>query len=165
MACTAILHEPGGSVDASSLIIQICVGEGGGGLQLPGFVTQDGQCCAHENQLTRLTRACKVLLNPTVGGVEVDVNSFSNHLIEADRTLNLRGVFTGVQLAKGKVMMGKARAAACEDISASASTSQACAKAAAGCGTDFRPSPTNRAIVKRVRRGAILKWPQKPHLC
>lgn len=90
----------------------------------------------------------------------MDVNSFSNHLIEADRTLNLRGVFTGVQLAKGKVMMGKARAAACEDISASASTSQACAKAAAGCGTDFRPSPTNRAIVKRVRRALFLNGPK-----
>lgn len=150
----------GGIGGAGSTGNQICVGDYGGGLQLPGFVTKDGQCNAHHDQHTRLTRAYKVLLDPTVGGVEVDVNNLSEHLAEADRTLNLRGVFTGVQSVKGKVMMGKARAATCEDTSASASASQTGAKAAAGLGLslggNIKPSATNRTVVKRAKPGAFL---------
>lgn len=142
-----------GSADGSSK--QVCVGDIGGGLLLPGFVTKDGQCATHHDQRTRLTRNYKVLLDPRVGGVEVEVNNLSDQLSETDRTLNLRGMFTGVQSVRGKVMMGKARAASCEDTSAAASN-QAGAKSVGGLGAGLKPSAGARTVVKRSKPGALL---------
>jgi hypothetical protein len=146
----------GGAGTGSSAGNQVCVGDYGGGLQLPGFVSKAGQCVAHHDQTTRLTRSYKVLLDPRVGGVEVDVNNISEHLSESERTLNLRGVFTGVQSVRGKVMMGKARQAACEDNTASAPSSLPGAKSASALGASLKPSAGKRAVVKRSKPGALL---------
>jgi hypothetical protein len=139
---------------------QICIGDIGGGLLLPGFVTKDGQCVAHHDQTSRRTRNYKVLLDPKVGGVEVDMNNLSEHLSEADRTLNLRGVFTGVQSVRGKVMMGRARTASCDEPSNSASANQAGAKGVGGLsanlGGNLKPSSATRTVVKRSKPGPLI---------
>jgi len=93
---------------------QVCIGDIGGGLKLPGFVTTDGQCATHHDQWTRLTRNYQILLDPRVGGVEVDVK-LADILTEAERTFNLRGVFNGVQAVTGK-MVTKPRKVVCDDV-------------------------------------------------
>jgi hypothetical protein len=151
----------GGVGGAGVAAAQICVGDIGGGLLLPGFVTKDGQCASHHDQKTRLTRNYKVLLDPRIGGVEVDVD-LNKELSEAERTLNLRGVFTGVQSVKGKVMMGRPRPAACEEAVVVAQAAQAGSKAkaagvgAAALGGLAKTPAAKRVAVKRAAPGAPL---------
>lgn len=126
---------------------QVCIGDIGGGLKLPGFVTGDGQCATHHDQWTRLTRNYQVLLDPRVGGVEVDVK-LADILSEADRTFNLRGVFNGVQAVTGK-MVTKPRKVVCEDEPQMAAASSARAQSVGGLGG----GPTKRLKVKRAAPG------------
>lgn len=112
-ALDAALGAPGatGPFDAGKKM-QLCLANApGAGSTVPGFVQSDGSCASlrygdpFPKGTTYTTRDFKVLLDPTQGGVETRVK-LNDYLTEAQRTLDIRGVFSGVQSVDGFVRVG-----------------------------------------------------------
>ena len=152
------LGEPlaGNTFDADGKGLQLCVQQWRG-TTLPGYVAKDGTCLSELDHWSVIQRAYKVVLDPRVGGVQVDVPDISRVLSEADTTFNLRGLFSGVYAVKGNLRIGRAMPAAdCELVVPAAMASKAASASFSTSGLAGKHKPGARAIVKRVKAGALL---------
>jgi hypothetical protein len=153
--------------DADGKGMQVCLGNFGN-YQIPGYVTADGQCVSNYDQRSPATRNYKVLLDPRVGGVEIEAN-LNDILSEADRTFNLRGYFNGVQAVKGNLRVGQPQPATdCGLIDTSAqavapgsgkftsASAGSSLKGATAASAMPHASTKQKAKVKRVAPGAPL---------
>jgi len=142
--------------DADGKGLQVCVGDIGGGLLLPGYVSKDGQCISNFDQHSRATRNYKVLLDPHVGGVEIDT-TVDSQLSPQDRTFNLRGLFSGVQAVKGNVRVSAPRPASdCGVVEASAMGMSVTPNLKGATANAMAKPALHPAKVKRVKPGPPL---------
>ncbi|HET9469634.1 MAG TPA: hypothetical protein VFO24_00930, partial [Usitatibacter sp.] len=152
------LGEPlaGNTFDADGKGLQLCVQQWRG-TRLPGYVAKDGTCISELDHASVIQRAYKVVLDPRVGGVQVDVPDISRVLPEADTTFNLRGLFSGVYAVKGNLRIGSAMPATdCELVAPAAMASKATSASFSTSALGGKPRAGARAMVKRVKAGALL---------
>jgi len=152
------LGEPlaGNTFDADGKGLQLCVQQWRG-TTLPGYVAKDGTCVSELDRASVIQRAYKVVLDPRVGGVQVDVPDISRVLSEADTTFNLRGLFSGVYAVKGNLRIGSAMPATdCELVAPAAMASKATSASFSTSALAGKPKAGARAMVKRVKAGALL---------
>jgi hypothetical protein len=152
------LGEPlaGNTFDADGKGLQLCVQQWRG-TTLPGYVAKDGTCLSELDHFSVIQRAYKVVLDPRVGGVQVDVPDISKVLSEADTTFNLRGLFSGVYAVKGNLRIGSAMPATdCELVAPAAMASRATSASFSTSALAGKPKAPARAMVKRVKAGALL---------
>lgn len=152
------LGEPlaGNTFDADGKGLQLCVQQWSGAT-LPGYVAKDGTCLSELGSGSVIQRAYKVVLDPRVGGVQVDVPDISKVLSEADTTFNLRGLFSGVYAVKGNLRIGSAMPASdCELVAPANMASKATSASFSASVLGGKPRASARAMVKRVKAGALL---------
>jgi hypothetical protein len=90
--------------------VQLCYGNFKNNQAAPGTVQSDGSCAAVIPAGLPMgesvgTRDFRIVLDPTQGGVESRIK-LDSYLTEAQRTIDIRGVFSGVQSVDGHVRVG-----------------------------------------------------------
>jgi hypothetical protein len=112
------------------------------GWMLPGFI--DGRECVAEWDSRGITsQNYQVLRAPATGGVTARVR-LEDQLTEAQRTFDLRGVFTGVNAIFGDFRVGESLPAVCGEVKTAAGTSanKASAASANSLGTSATAAAT-----------------------